>query len=156
MIYDHHFVEFTYKNGVKMFSQCRQMPNCWNQVAEFAHGTKGEANCAGEIKVGAKTVWKYQGPDVNGWAQEHVDLIRAIRNDEKCHEGWYGATSSMTSTLGRIANYSGKLMEWDEVVEKGPAEVPELTSWDMKLPIMPDADGTYKKSVAMPGVWEYL
>ncbi len=151
-IYDHHFVEFTYANGVKMFSQCRQMPNCWNQVAEFAHGTDGEADCAGEIT--GKSPWKYRGENVNGWAREHVDLIRAIRSGEKYHEGWYGATSSMTSVLGRMATYSGRLLKWDEVVEKAPAEVPELVSWDQKMPIMPDPDGTYKSSVVMPGVWK--
>jgi predicted dehydrogenase len=154
MIYDHHFVEYTFDGGVKMFSQCRQMPNCFNQVAEFAHGTKGVAKCEGAIDVGGKTVWKYEGPNVNGWAQEHVDLIRAIRNDEKCHEGWYGATSSMTSVLGRLATYSGKVVNWDEVAEKGKAEAPELRSWDQQMPIMPDPDGTYKTSVAMPGVWK--
>jgi myo-inositol 2-dehydrogenase/D-chiro-inositol 1-dehydrogenase len=155
-IYDHHFVEYTFAGGVKMFSQCRQMPDCWNQVAEFAHGTKGEADCAGEIKVGGKTTWKYEGENVNGWAREHVDLLAAIRNGEKYHEGWYGATSSMTSVLGRVASYSGKVVNWDELAERGPAEVPELVSWDQKMPIMPDPDGTYESSVAMPGVWKLL
>ena len=27
-IFDHHFVEYTYANGHKMFSQCRHMPQC--------------------------------------------------------------------------------------------------------------------------------
>jgi hypothetical protein len=46
-IYDHHFCEFTYGNGVKMFSQCRHIRNCWNSVAEHAHGTKGSADISG-------------------------------------------------------------------------------------------------------------
>ena len=150
-IYDHHFVEFTYANGVKMFSQCRQMPDCWNQVAEFVHGAEGEADCSGSIR--GKTDWRFDGAKPNPYDQEHVDLVRAIRKDEKYNEGWFGATSSMTSVLGRMATYSGKVLQWDEVVEKAPAEVPELVSWDQKMPIMPDPDGSYKTSVAMPGVW---
>jgi hypothetical protein len=137
-----------------MFSQCRQMPDCFNQVAEFAHGTKGDADCSGTIK--GQGEWRFRGDKPNPYDQEHVDLIRAIRNDEKYNEGWFGATSSMTSVLGRIATYSGKVVKWDELVEKAPAEVPELVSWDQKMPIMPDADGTYKSSVAMPGVWKLL
>src|SRR5882757_826589 len=40
-IFDHHAVEFTYADGTKMLSQCRQIPGCENLVAEFAHGTCG-------------------------------------------------------------------------------------------------------------------
>ena len=64
-IFDHHFVEYTYADGTKMFSQCRHMPNTWGNVSEAVHGTKGEANCAGWIKgetsgtskAGATTPW---------------------------------------------------------------------------------------------------
>ena len=28
-IFDHHFVEFEYADGVRMISQCRQIPGCW-------------------------------------------------------------------------------------------------------------------------------
>jgi len=48
-IFDHHFIEFTYENGAKMYSQCRHMANCWTQVSEFAHGTKGSSNPSGKI-----------------------------------------------------------------------------------------------------------
>ena len=40
-IFDHHAVEFTYANGLKMFSYCRQIPGCWDSFTEHAHGTKG-------------------------------------------------------------------------------------------------------------------
>ena len=40
-IYDNHFVEFTYKDGSKLYSQSRQMPNTWSSVSEAVHGTKG-------------------------------------------------------------------------------------------------------------------
>ena len=41
--FDHHTVEFTYPNGVKLFSQSRYIPGCWGFVAEIVHGTKGQA-----------------------------------------------------------------------------------------------------------------
>ena len=40
-IYDNHFVEFTYKDGTKVFSQCRQQPNTWKIVDQIIHGSKG-------------------------------------------------------------------------------------------------------------------
>ncbi len=40
-IFDHHMVEFTYANGFKLFSQCRQMQGCWRSVSEHVHGTGG-------------------------------------------------------------------------------------------------------------------
>ena len=40
-IFDHHFVEYTYGDGTKMYSQCRHIPRCFNKVAEFAQGLKG-------------------------------------------------------------------------------------------------------------------
>ncbi len=40
-IYDNHFVEFTYKDGTKMYSQCRQQPNTWEKIAQIVHGVKG-------------------------------------------------------------------------------------------------------------------
>jgi predicted dehydrogenase len=35
-IFDHHFVEFEYADGVRMISQCRQIPGCWTTVSEHA------------------------------------------------------------------------------------------------------------------------
>ena len=43
-IYDNHCVEFTYSDGTKLFSQCRQQDNTWESVSEHIHGTKGESN----------------------------------------------------------------------------------------------------------------
>ena len=40
-IFDHHFVEFTYDDGSKMFSQCRHKTAASSEVREHAHGTKG-------------------------------------------------------------------------------------------------------------------
>ena len=48
-IFDNHFVEFTYKDGSKMYSQCRQIPNTWGgDGGEQVHGTKGRGGCGGQ------------------------------------------------------------------------------------------------------------
>jgi predicted dehydrogenase len=151
-IFDHHAVEFTFADGTKMFSQCRQMPGCAGRISEHAHGTKGTSNCAGLIQADQR--WRYRGPGVNPYRQEHVNLINAIRNSEKLNEGWYGATSSMTAVLGRMATYSGKVVKWDDAVAKGPNEMPEKLAFDANPPVMPDPDGTYRSSIPVPGVYQ--
>lgn len=137
-IYDNHFVEFTYPDGTKMYSQCRQQPNTWKQVTQFVHGTKGMAELPGN------------GSD--GYDLEHVDLIDAIRNGKKLNDGWHGATSSFTAILGRMATYSGQVVKWDEAVANGPNEMPEQFAFDANPPAMPDAEGNYPMPV--PGVYK--
>ena len=78
----------------------------------------------------------------------------AIRNDKKYNEGWFGATSSMTAVLGRMATYSGKVVKWDDAVANGPDEMPKQFAWDAKPPVLPDANGSYEHAVAVPGVYK--
>ena len=113
-IYDHHFVEFTYKDGSKLYSQSRQMSNTWNNISEAVHGTKGISNCQSKGHNGR-----------NPYEQEHISLFDAIRKDEKHNDGWYGATSSFTAVLGRMATYSGQVVKWDEAAANGPDEMPK-------------------------------
>jgi len=142
-IFDHHFVEFTYSDGMKMYSQCRHIRGCWNRVSEHAHGTKGAGGIASRER------------GANPYAQEHVDLINAIRNDTRGYnEGHYGATSSFTAVLGRMATYSGQALKWDDAVAKGPAEFPldhDKLAWDAAPPVVPDENGRYP--VPVPGVY---
>jgi myo-inositol 2-dehydrogenase / D-chiro-inositol 1-dehydrogenase len=137
-IYDNHCVEFTYKDGSKLFSQCRQQPGTWDQVTQFVHGSKGATELPGN------------GSD--GYAKEHVDLVNAIREGKKLNDGWHGATSSFTAVLGRMATYSGLEVEWDKAVEKGPNEMPAKFAFDADPPAMPDKDGNYPQPV--PGTYK--
>jgi len=152
-IFDHHSVEFTYADGTKMFSQCRHIRGCWNSVSEAAHGTDGFAQ-VDKAQIKGKSEWSFRGKARNPYEQEHIDLLDAIRNNKKCNEGWYGATSSFTSVFGRMATYSGKAVKWDEAVAGGPDEGPKKLAWDANPPVMPDAQGSYEASVAVPGVYK--
>jgi hypothetical protein len=143
-IFDHHYVEFTYADGTKMFSQSRHVPGTWDSVTEFAQGTKGSRNVA----AGG-------GPPLengNPYVQEHIDLIEAIDNDRKLNEGWHGAASSMTAVMGRMATWSGQVIKWDDAVAKGPDESPETLAWDAKPRHLPGPDGFYP--FAIPGVYK--
>ena len=139
-MYDHHFVEFTYADGVKMYSQSRQMRGCWNTVSEFAHGDRGE------MELGTN------GRD--GYQQEHAELVTAIKSGAKLNDGWHGANSTMTAILGRMATHSGKIVTWDEAVNSserlGPD--PDKLALDATPPLTAGDDGLYP--VDVPGVYE--
>ncbi|MEN6458519.1 MAG: Gfo/Idh/MocA family oxidoreductase [Thermoguttaceae bacterium] len=132
-IYDNHFVEFTYKDGTKLFSQARQQPGAWQEISQFVHGTKATK--------------KLPGNGGDGYAQEHVDLINAIRKGLPLNDGWHAATSTFTGILGRMATYSGKVVKWDDAVAKGPNEMPARLAFDAQPPVMPDKDGNYPMPV---------
>lgn len=152
-IYDHHAVEFTYPNGVKMLSMCRHQPKCWNSVSEFAHGSKGWCDISGAkiYDQNNKLIWKSEG-NRNGHQEEHHDLFRELRAGKKPQEGKYGAESTMTAIMGRMATYSGQELTWNKVLnsELKLADFDAIKSLDDKAPIQPDAEGRYE--VMNPGV----
>jgi myo-inositol 2-dehydrogenase/D-chiro-inositol 1-dehydrogenase len=150
-IYDHQFVEFTYADGTRLFSQNRHIPNCWNSSSQYAEGTLGHSDLTG--KIYGKNAWKYDGPEVIMEDQEHVDLIKAIREDTPHNEGWYGANSSFLAVLGRMATYSGQVVKWDEAAQKGPSLMPQKLAWDAEPPVLPDENGSYEHAVAVPGIY---
>jgi len=151
-IFDHHAVEFTYADGTKLFSQCRQIRDCWDEVREFAYGTQGHADCSGRIFGQQK--WRFRDDEPSPYAQEQIDLVDAIMGDKKYNEGYFGATSSMTAVLGRMATYSGKVVKWDDAVARGPSEMPEKLAWDADPPVLPDKDGSYEHAVPVPGLYK--
>ena len=149
-IFDQHFVEFTYADGTKMFSQCRHIPGTWGSVSEHALGVTGDSGLSGSIS--GENSWNYRGDRVNSMVQEHKDLIDAIRAGTPYCEGWHGAASSMTAVLGRMATYSGVVVKWDDAVAKGTSEFPESLAWDAKAPVYHDENGDYP--IPTPGVWK--
>jgi predicted dehydrogenase len=147
-IFDHHFVEFTYADGSKMYSQCRHMVNTWGSVSEAAHGTIGTSDPSRSIT--GPNEWKFEGKSPGGHAQEQKDLIAAMREGNRYNEGYYGASSSMTAVLGRMANYSGKKITWDLALELGSSQFPKNLEWDAPAPVEKDEDGDYP--IPRPGV----
>ena len=149
-IYDHHMVEYTYADGTKLLSECRHQQKCWNSVTEYAHGTKGTADISGhkfDLIGGGK--WKSDAKGKDPYQQEHDDLQHAIRNDIAYSEAEYGAHSTMTAILGRMATYSGKICRWDDALKNGPSLMPAEFSFNAKPPTVPDENGKYP--IPMPG-----
>ena len=156
-IFDHHSVEFTYADGVKMFSCCRHIPGCWDSFSQHAQGSKGHAAIVGhgtaELQVtGQESVrWRRGTP---GHQVEHDDLFAALLAGQPYNEGDYGATSTMTAILGRMATYSGKIVRWDEAINSNLDLLPKSFTWEADPPPKPGKDGLYP--CAVPGVTEAL
>jgi predicted dehydrogenase len=159
-IFDHHAVEFTYADGTKMFSQCRQIPGCAQEVAEYFHGTKGVMNLSGsaaELLIGGEQKWRMSGGRAgyknSAYQLEHDALFAAIRNDTPFNEVEYGAHSTMTGILGRIATYSGKKVKWGDAMKLEAPMTTDAETWDAPAPVKVGSDGRY--AIAIPGVTSF-
>jgi len=144
-IYDHFAVEFEYPNGARMFSQCRQMNGCEGKVEEAVVGTKGSSNCKDWIRAADKQLaWRFRAQDVNPYQQEHRDLIDSIRAGTPLNEAKAVAESTLTGILGRESAYTGRSVEWDEVLNAKTRLGPE--KYEMGTLPFP--------AVAMPGQYK--
>ena len=84
---------------------------------------------------------------------EHEALFGAIRSGQPINNGQYMAYSTMLAILGRMVDYTGQAITWDEAMNSQQRLAPETYSWDATPPIVPGADGAYP--VAMPGVTKF-
>ncbi len=154
-IFDHHYVEYRYADNKILNSQCRHIRGTKSRVGEEIHGTKGILTLGtGVIKdYQGKTLWRHRTPrggEGNPTQVEHDRLVEAIQNNTPLNNAYYGADSSFTSVLGRLATYTGQEVHWDEAVKSNYSLLPDDINWDTPAPVQPKADGTYASP--MPGV----
>ncbi len=151
-IYDHFALEYEYADGSKMYSECRHIKGCLNSVTEQFDGTAGTAPRPGLIQTRKGfTLMKYDDKmDPNPYQVEHDELFAAIaKNEYKFNDAENGAKSTMTAIMGRMAAYSGQLVEWDKALNSTINLQPPAYSWDAKPQSLPDKDGWY--AVPIPG-----
>lgn len=156
-IYDHHYVEYHYADGSIMNSQCRHIKGTYAKVDEMLVGTKGVVKCGdAEISHKGKSLYKFDKSKENQpYQNEHDELFAAIANGEfKFADAENGAKSTLTSVMGRMATYSGQVMEWDKILNSGISIQPAKYAWDAPPPVLPDADGFYP--IATPGVTKFF
>ena len=157
-IYDHHYVEFHYADGSILNSQCRHIPGTMSKVDELITGTKGKIFC-GDASIkdhSGKTLFQYdREKENNPYQTEHDELFAAIAKDEyKFADTENGAKSTMTSIIGRMATYSGQVIEWDKTLASGISIMPKEFDWNSMPPVIPDENGYYP--VATPGKTKYF
>ena len=142
-IYDHHSVIFTYPNGARIASQCRQFPGGEGRVDEEFQGTKGTVRIGSIKDYAGKTLWAFEGKAENPYQVEHNELHDAIRNDKPLNNAVYATEASFAAALGRLATYSGKRWEYRKALEMDYRTMPENPTWDTIPPVLPDKDGNF-------------
>lgn len=144
-IFDHFYIEYEYADGTKLNSQIRHIEGTWNKGGAIFQGANGTANLQTGIKNGnGETIWRNSNKNSeNAYQIEHDVLFKAIRNDTPINDTEWGAKSTMTTILGRMAVHSGKMVEWDAALNSNLTLMPERFSWDAEPPVKPDQDGIY-------------
>ena len=157
-IFDHHYVEFTYADGTVMNSQCRHIPGTMSRVDEMLVGTKGVIKCdaASISDHKGKELYRYDKKGENNpYQTEHDELFEAISKGKYVFaDAENGAKSTMTAIMGRMATYSGQIIEWDKAIQSGLSIMPEKFDFNALPPVLPNDDGYYP--VAVPGVTKYV
>ena len=158
-IFDHHFVEFTYASGAVISSQCRHQTGTASRVDEVFQGSNGSVVTGkGEMTdLGGNVKYKYPNKwneDPNPYQVEHDKLFQSIRNNEVINDVEYGAKSTMTAIMGRMATYTGKKITWDQAINSKEILVPNNLTWNSTPPTLPDDNGKYL--VAIPGKTQFI
>jgi len=155
-IYDNFALELTYADNSVVYSQCRHFEGIQNRVDEQFQATKGRVY----LSAGGQAVlYDWKGKEIyrhdakgnpNPYQQEHKELFEAITKGEyKFDNAEYGAYSTLTGIIGRIACYTGKVIKWDEALKSTIKLGPDVLAWDAKPKLLPDTEGFY--AVANPG-----
>ncbi len=157
-IFDHHYVEYQYADGSIMNSQCRHIKGTMSKVDELIVGTKGNINC-GAMNITdrkGKVLFQFdKEKENNPYQTEHDELFAAIAKKEyKFADAEHGAKTTMTAILGRLATYSGQVVEFDKALNSGLSLQPSTYAWNADMPVKPNADGYYP--IAIPGVTKYF
>jgi predicted dehydrogenase len=148
-IFDHHSVVYEYKNGIKLFSNCRQQANCANDVSDHIFGTKGVCDVFRHSIKGEKP-WKYVAPkdvrEPSMYQVEHNELIASIRSGKPINNGDYMAKSTLMAIMGRMATYTGQSVTWEKA----------LNSTEVLMPATVEFGSKPVPEVARPGITKLI
>ncbi|MBG86303.1 MAG: dehydrogenase [Verrucomicrobiales bacterium] len=152
-IFDHHAVEYQYEDGTWMFSQCRHIRGCWNSVSEHVQGSKGRSDINRFTIFGEDGNWRHRGKRVNAHQAEHYPLVDAIRNNKAYNEAYYGAKSTLTSIMGRMATYTGQPITFEQALDSKIQLMPDKITWKTVPPTTPNEQGEYPIPVPGDKMW---
>jgi predicted dehydrogenase len=157
-IFDHHYVEFQYADGTTLNSQCRHIKGTFSKVDEQLVGTKGTIYCAAKkiVDRSGKMIYQFdEKQENNPYQTEHDEFFEVIaKGEHKFADAENAAKSSMTAILGRLATYSGQVVEFDKAINSGLSIAPTVFDWNAQPPVVPDKDGGYP--IAVPGVTKFF
>lgn len=123
-MWDNVEVDYMYSGNRMCSFMCRQIPDTKGDNSNVIYGTKGICTIYGANK-GANIIdrdgnetWTMKGDIGSAYKQEHKDLVDSILNNEPIVELKQTAESSLTAVMGRMAAYTGQLVDWEFASEK--------------------------------------
>jgi myo-inositol 2-dehydrogenase / D-chiro-inositol 1-dehydrogenase len=150
--FDSFFIKYEYADGIMLNSQIRNIMGTYTKNGAFLTGTKGIADFRGSNIKDHKgnTIWRTKERYGSPYQIQTDVLFDAIRNNKPLNDTEWGAKSTMTTIMGRMAAHSGKLLEWDDALNSELSILPSEYKWDAVMPSMPDENGDYP--IPIPGV----
>jgi predicted dehydrogenase len=163
--FDHYSIEYTFPDGTKLFVCGRNVPNCHQEFASYAEGTRGSAvistrshtpaRCRiylGHNATAADLVWHFPQPEPNPYQVEWDHLIEAIRQDRPYNEVRRGAEASLVTAMGRMAVHTGRIITREDIFQHPHEFAPGLDQLTMSslAPLRLGSDGKYP--LPQPGV----
>lgn len=143
-IFDHHAVVYEYANGTKLFSFCRQMKNCFNDVSDHLMGTRGSCQLM-QHAIDGPHKWQYRGSAPNMYQQEHDELFAGIRAGAALNDGGFMAFSTLMGIMGRMATYTGQKVTWQQALNSKEDLTPPQLEMSASLPVPPVARPGFTK-----------
>lgn len=163
--FDSYATEYTFADGSKFYMEGRLIPDCHDEFASYAHGSKGSAiiSTAGHAPSRARLfnsqkmtkehqIWRYGSREPNPYQLEWDHLIQAIRDDKPYNEARRGAEASHVTNMGRMSAHTGQVITWDQMLNSDHEFAPQVAelTMDSQAPIQAGPDGRYP--VPLPGI----
>ena len=166
--FDSYAMEYTFKDGTKMFVDGRTVPGCYQEFASYIHGSKGvavistsghsPARCRiykGQNLDQANLLWTCSQPEKNPYQLEWDDFLDAIRNNKPYNELERGVMASAVTSMGRMAAHTGQMWTLKDFLDPDVndhefAPGIESLTLESESPLKADANGKYP--VPLPGI----
>jgi len=154
-IYDHHAVVYEYASGVKAFSYCRHHEGAASDVSDHYFGTQGTCDVIAKfppkVTITGPNAWKSKAekddPKLDMYQIEHNELFACIRAGKPINDGEWMAKSTLMAIMGRMATYTGQVIEWAAALNSKEDLSPKVYDMKASLP---------EPKVAMPGLTKFV
>ena len=138
-IYDHFSVVYEYADGAKLVSNCRQQPNCKNDMSVKVSG-RGAGPRSSERRKGLRIHtpagdWVYDGPLRTRCIRPSTTSCSpasATASRSTTASTWPGAR--LLAIMGRMAAYTGQEITWEMAHELQGRPQPVRYDWDAQPP----------------------
>ncbi len=161
---DSYGVEYTFKDGAKMFFDGRCIDGAMGQFSSYVHGTKGigiasrandcggpSATYKGHNIVPENLIWQSKD-NSNPYQNEWDALMAAIRANKPFNEVKRGVEASLVTSMGRMAAHTGQEITYTQILDNPHEFAPDVDKLVLggPSPLMPGANGKYP--VPQPGI----